>query len=172
MQTAVRADAQSLSRFPLKVFTPAEITAALAYLHDDLVARFSRDQACSVAESMQLFTEVKKFLILCAATPYPCSPSARLDDMWHVFVLHTEAYADFCQRFLGRFIHHRPTSAPVVAHRAEMLTDAKRLFADQSGIREDVWPKLKRVAGSEQLVPDAVADCDSSCSGDAYCSEN
>jgi hypothetical protein len=32
-----------------------------------------------------------------------------VDKGWHAFILHTNDYAEFCQRVGGRFIHHRPT---------------------------------------------------------------
>ncbi|MFF7161708.1 glycine-rich domain-containing protein [Streptomyces sp. NPDC008086] len=37
------------------------------------------------------------------------SPSELVDYGWHAFILHTVDYADFCQRVVGRFVHHVPT---------------------------------------------------------------
>lgn len=37
------------------------------------------------------------------------TPSERVDYGWHAFILHTVDYADFCQRVVGRFVHHVPT---------------------------------------------------------------
>lgn len=31
-----------------------------------------------------------------------------IDEMWHAFILYTQIYADFCQKYFGRFIHHPP----------------------------------------------------------------
>jgi hypothetical protein len=31
-----------------------------------------------------------------------------IDEMWHEFILFTEDYSDFCQRYFGRYIHHLP----------------------------------------------------------------
>jgi hypothetical protein len=31
-----------------------------------------------------------------------------IDDMWHEFILFTEDYTAFCERFFGRYIHHLP----------------------------------------------------------------
>lgn len=36
------------------------------------------------------------------------SPSKMVDIGWHTFLLYTEAYADFCRKIAGRFIHHYP----------------------------------------------------------------
>lgn len=31
-----------------------------------------------------------------------------IDEMWHAFILYTQIYADFCEKYFGRFIHHPP----------------------------------------------------------------
>ncbi|MFE9018971.1 glycine-rich domain-containing protein [Streptomyces sp. NPDC007808] len=36
-------------------------------------------------------------------------PSELVDYGWHAFILHTIDYADFCERVVGRFVHHVPT---------------------------------------------------------------
>src|SRR5690606_25879947 len=38
-------------------------------------------------------------------------PSRVVDAMWHEFILHTQAYRDWCQLALGRFLHHTPAEA-------------------------------------------------------------
>jgi SAM-dependent methyltransferase len=35
-------------------------------------------------------------------------PARRGRQGWHAFILHTDDYAEFCQRVAGRFIHHLP----------------------------------------------------------------
>ncbi|MEV3907540.1 glycine-rich domain-containing protein [Streptomyces canus] len=36
-------------------------------------------------------------------------PSELVDYGWHAFILHTADYAAFCQKTVGRFVHHVPT---------------------------------------------------------------
>ncbi|WP_079141384.1 hypothetical protein [Streptomyces sp. LUP47B] len=36
-------------------------------------------------------------------------PSELVDYGWHAFILHTGDYAAFCQKTVGRFVHHVPT---------------------------------------------------------------
>lgn len=31
-----------------------------------------------------------------------------IDEMWHAFILYTQSYANFCDKYFGRFIHHPP----------------------------------------------------------------
>ncbi|MEU6170021.1 glycine-rich domain-containing protein [Streptomyces tanashiensis] len=40
-------------------------------------------------------------------------PSPLVDIGWHMWILDTVDYAEFCQRIAGRFIHHVPTDEPV-----------------------------------------------------------
>src|SRR5262249_30259160 len=35
-------------------------------------------------------------------------PSKVVDAFWHEFILHTRAYAQWCELTLGRFLHHTP----------------------------------------------------------------
>jgi hypothetical protein len=39
----------------------------------------------------------------------PLVPSELVDYGWHAFILHTVDYAVFCERNVGRFVHHVPT---------------------------------------------------------------
>lgn len=133
------------------------VAAALAYRDDEVVARFARRHDVSHETAMHLFEECKKFLVTCVLFDGVCSPSPQLDEMWHHFILHTRAYAEYCSTHLGRFVHHNPTETPIVEGRAEMLAFAERICG---GIDRDIWPKA------------GVTACDSSCGGDNYCSEN
>lgn len=38
------------------------------------------------------------------------APSKLVDIGWHTFILHTTDYAQFCERVVGRFVHHVPTT--------------------------------------------------------------
>lgn len=36
------------------------------------------------------------------------TPPLMVDKVWHEHLLHTKAYATFCQEHLGGFVHHYP----------------------------------------------------------------
>jgi hypothetical protein len=62
-------------------------------------------------------------------------PSQVVDDAWHEFILFTRSYKAFCNKALGRFLHHTPTEAmstPTLAQegikRAWRLACAKELI--------------------------------------------
>ena len=48
------------------------------------------------------------FLAVCDYADRPLGPSPLVDDFWHTFLLHTKAYAEFCEQRFGRFLHHQP----------------------------------------------------------------
>jgi len=56
-----------------------------------------------------LFREVKRYLLLqdVDGRTWPMY-SRRIDEAWHQFILYTKAYHDFCDRFLGGYLHHTP----------------------------------------------------------------
>lgn len=35
-------------------------------------------------------------------------PSVVVDEVWHEFILHTKNYAEFCEKYIGFFLHHTP----------------------------------------------------------------
>ena len=35
-------------------------------------------------------------------------PSRIVDDAWHLFIVETQAYSDFCQTAFGKYLHHHP----------------------------------------------------------------
>lgn len=36
-----------------------------------------------------------------------------IDQMWHIFLLYTRDYMEFCQKHFGEYLHHQPDLVPV-----------------------------------------------------------
>lgn len=36
-----------------------------------------------------------------------------IDQMWHIFLLYTRDYADYCEKYFGEFLHHQPDLVPL-----------------------------------------------------------
>ncbi|GGU83014.1 hypothetical protein GCM10010211_56220 [Streptomyces albospinus] len=82
------------------------------------------------------------------------APSKQVDAGWHIFMLHTEEYADWCQENFGYFLHHRPNSK--VRTRALMTDVVGRLKAQGFEADERLWG--------------TAADCNPpACCGDGPC---
>lgn len=91
--------------------------------HDNAAVRrkFRSLYSLSEEESRAVFSEMLKWLWLCCSKEHARDEVVRtmrqfvihesmviLDEMWHVFILHTREYEAFCMEHFGRFIHHSP----------------------------------------------------------------
>ena len=59
------------------------------------------------------FDDTLKFLYLCGTSEESFEMTEKIDVVWHHFILFTAAYADFCDKFFGKFIHHIPAEARI-----------------------------------------------------------
>lgn len=79
----------------------------LEYENPDIEARICHDLGCTPAVAKGIFTDLKKFLWLAAQAPtQDIIPTPAIDEGWHCFILYTQDYADFCEKYFGQFIHH------------------------------------------------------------------
>lgn len=89
----------------------ATLEEVLAYRNPRVLRGFLRDYDLPAAETRLLFREMLKLLWVTARQEgrFPIwAQWVPLDHMWHWFVLHTEDYAAFCERYLGGMLHHDP----------------------------------------------------------------
>lgn len=80
--------------------------------------------------------------------------SRPVDPFWHAHVLHTEQYAEFCNRVVGEYMHHRPLNHGNKKHVAVI----RRLY----DYTLDVLPKLFSVVDGEFWLtgaPDEMLIC-------------
>src|SRR4029453_16710680 len=92
-----------------------EYEAVLSYEAPFLIEKLLKERIVGTQEEGEaLFAEVKKYLVMCQAEPDVIWNvySARVDKVWHEFVLFTREYAVFCQGLFGRYLHHSPSNAP------------------------------------------------------------
>ncbi|CAM5524297.1 MULTISPECIES: glycine-rich domain-containing protein [Streptomyces] len=72
------------------------------------------------------------------------APSPLVDIAWHTFILHTVDYAAFCERIVGRFVHHVPTDDEATVPGGSAETRARTLAAiTMAGYTIDhgLWPE-------------------------------
>jgi hypothetical protein len=88
---------------------------ALAHEAPYLIEKLVKNRVVdSAEEGRALFLEVKRYLVLnqIDRTRIWKMYSLRVDEAWHQFILYTAEYLTFCQRYFGRYVHHRPSNAP------------------------------------------------------------
>ncbi|MGH6627342.1 MAG: glycine-rich domain-containing protein [Burkholderiaceae bacterium] len=56
---------------------------------------------------------LRQFFLACLRSnrQFVAMPSRVVDALWHEFILHTQAYRDWCELALGWFLHHTPAEA-------------------------------------------------------------
>jgi hypothetical protein len=80
----------------------------LAYQNPQVVDRIAKEHNLSLGEAEKIFLATKQFLYICGTRNGTWGPTFEIDKGWHEFLMYTRQYQKFCQRFFGRFIHHRP----------------------------------------------------------------
>ena len=110
----------------------ASLTEVLEYENDEVVRRFSRENRISLDDAQDIFLETKRWLWLCASSPGRAvnmvGEAFVIDAMWHVFLLFTHDYAEFCSRYFPEFVHHvpKPEIEPNQARDARWREDLRK----------------------------------------------
>lgn len=92
----------------------------LNYQNTDVVLKFRKEWDVSPEEADELFIEMKKFLWLAAMSLNDCANITVhqqfhiIDEMWHTFIQFTDAYSNFCEEYLGGFLHHFPMTNDMI----------------------------------------------------------
>jgi len=94
----------------------------LKYKNQKIIDKTTMYFNISLEEAEKIFVEVLKWLWLCAKAKHERNENKNgvppvlnvqagmmiLDEIWHIFLLHTSDYEEFCLQYLGTFIHHSP----------------------------------------------------------------
>src|SRR5262249_25477109 len=133
------------------------LSDVLAYRNPDVLDAFLEDYPVSRTDAEEIFGETLKWLWLCARRRHGFEKGelslARLplmddlyavDRMWHAFMLFSEDYVAFCERFFGFYVHHYPVTR---ADRETMTPERRRseLRAAYSLIYEELGPETLRL---------------------------
>ncbi len=74
----------------------------------DKYPHLSNDQVQQVLDGLKDY-----FQLALKANGMLSMPSQAVDEAWHAFILSTKAYASFCQRAFGHFLHHHPAETMI-----------------------------------------------------------
>jgi hypothetical protein len=129
-------------------------------LFDRLIRHIIADEDVEERLAERMVDQALAFLYACAkTTDTPLRPSKTVDVGWHAFVLHTSAYAEFCDRIAGRFIHHEPTEFEPPAHVGTTLAPTVNTM------------RLLGLAVDDELWMRGSADCSQCHSGCTNCGQ-
>ncbi len=130
----------------------------MAWSYQPLEDKLVREQvARDPEEARALFAEVKKYLALTRLDLSRDIPmfSRRIDEVWHHFVLYTEAYTGFSKTFFGEYAHHSPFTAPEsAAERAPLIdfADFETEYGELFGALSPLWHDDRGVDDDTRII--------------------
>lgn len=135
------------------------LSEIMAYQNSLLIRRYSVNEGVDEKIAVRHFQELKKFLVVCSLNTggQRITPSRKLDEVWHTFILFTKDYREFCNRYFGKMIDHKPTliegkeQATVMMNGYMTARDrAQRIFNGDLDL--EMWP-----TEPENLIADSGA---------------
>lgn len=107
--------------------------------------KLAQENNWSTAFTNRATEEYKKFIYLCCISPTGASPSAVVDEVWHMHLTYTDSYWNqFCKKTLFKDIHHHPSkggSAEKEKH-VNWYANTLTLYRQQFNTipPADIWP--------------------------------
>ena len=107
------------------------------HFQTSLIERVQREMGVDEVKAFELVSEYNKFMSLKAAVrdfdAKDLSPSAMIDEVWHLHILDTKGYKHFCESILfkgekGIFIHHNPDGGIDIEGRIRRLSKTWFLY--------------------------------------------
>jgi hypothetical protein len=108
----------------------ASLDKILTYEHPAVVRRFQKEHPEKAEDAELLFSDLlmffwasKKHALDRKQNPnnldldfiFIMDEEMRyIDQMWHVFLLYTEDYMEFCNKYFGEYLHHLPDIVPML----------------------------------------------------------
>lgn len=148
----------------MPVTLEARLEPALAFTAPNVIDRLLTDRVTDTpAEAELLFTEAKRYLVLCAATPEMSfgMHSSMVDAAWHTFILFTAEYTEYGHRYFGDYLHHSPVAdhetAEVPSLKVASFDDFQQRYEELFGQPlPPVWYDDTSVVPSRRVINDGA----------------
>ena len=104
------------------------LNEVLAYKHPAVIRRFQKEHPGKAHEAELIFEDLMRFFWASknhemAQAQNPTDESLQfvfimdeemkyIDLIWHVFLLYTQDYTQFCGKYFGEYLHHLPDIVP------------------------------------------------------------
>lgn len=87
------------------------------------------------------------------------------DLAWHMFLLYTAEYCEFCRDVAGVYLHHDPASESALVNTAEATARTIGVFLKQGiGFEPDMWRDHVYYPNGAVVVPTGLMALEMSCS--------
>ena len=120
------------------------------YRNDDVIEKFIDEFKVTKEEASEIFSETLKFLYFAhighsiGQNAIITESTLIIDKMWHVFILFTKEYTNFCEKYFGRYLHHQPNTKSLVESRRALTGEEQERRVCEIGIRLET--QLKNIA--------------------------
>jgi hypothetical protein len=117
-----------------------------------LIDRIVKEWRMSRPLAERTMDQALGYLRLCGAhLEETFSPSPLVDIGWHIFILHTRAYTEFCDGLAGHYIHHTPYNDAEVDIAAADCGPCGPCHANERGLDTGVNNPARTVAALRAL---------------------
>jgi len=120
--------------------------------------RLQREQfSWTEAYTERVVFEYRRFLILAALSDFEITPSEAVDQAWHLHIVYTRSYHEWCDALFGAYLHHGPTKGgKEEGDRYEAQYNATLSLYESvfgSAPPEDIWPPARiRFSAKERIA--------------------
>jgi uncharacterized protein (TIGR04222 family) len=114
---------------------------------EPLSRRLARENGWSERYALRVLREYRRFVLLAVTREHVVTPSAHVDQAWHLHLLHTARYRRFCSEVLGRVLDHHPSDGSA-GDRARLALAYERTLASYAAqfgapAPSDIWPRAQ-----------------------------
>jgi hypothetical protein len=110
----------------------------MCYRNESVIERYMTDNHAPREEAEAAFRGLLQFLLICVLNKGSHTPSKKVDEMWHCFILHMREYEAFCRGFLRQMVYHDPAhDDSAFKYYAVARNCVISLFGEAD---ESVWP--------------------------------
>ena len=90
------------------------------------------------------FEEFKKFAMISSESSEAVGMlSKKVDEIWHQFILFTPDYFSFCEKYIGRYLHHLPTIEGEEEIEKKAASAFLKKYNDKFGELHPIWLESK-----------------------------
>jgi len=105
-------------------------------------SRLADDNGWTLGYALAVAEEYRRFLVLTQVAGHAASPSADVDQAWHLHLTRTLHYERFCTETFGRFLHHEPARSGQGPRHREMYRQTCAAYRRAFGTAAPapIWP--------------------------------
>ncbi|SEG82870.1 hypothetical protein SAMN04489712_11599 [Thermomonospora echinospora] len=119
---------------------PRELLGYRPGLFDTLAAYVAKHQQVTLPYAEGVVEQTLVWFKACADNPtVRLGMSESVDHGWHAFLLHSQEYAEFCERMFGTYFHHVPPRPGQSMTEQEMAATLPALYATGYPVDESHW---------------------------------